>query len=186
MKKLIVFNLITLEGFFEGANHSIDWHQVDEEFNKFAIEQLNNADMLFFGRLTYELMAGYWSTPDGTNDDPVIANKMNTLPKIVFSKTMEKPEWENTKLIKENIIQEITTLKNQTGKDIYILGSAGLISSLIETNLIDEYRIMINPVVIGQGTPLFQNVKHQLRFSLREIKEFKSGNVLLFYETKRV
>lgn len=177
--------MVTLDGFFEGENHSIDWHNVDEEFNEFAKEQLNTADILLFGRITYELMASYWPTLSGTSDDPIIAYKMNTIPKIVISKTLEKAEWENTRLIKENIKEEITSLKNQPGKDIFIFGSVNLATTLREMDLIDEYRIIISPVVIGQGKPLFENVKNNLNFRLLKTRIFNSGNVLLYYEIKK-
>ena len=186
MRKIILFDLVTLDGYFEGINQSIDWHNVDEEFNQFAIEQLDKADMLLFGRVTYELMAGYWPTSAAATDDPIVAHKMNTISKIVFSKTMVTANWENTRLLKENIQEEVTLLKKQHGKDIYILGSADLASALREMNLIDEYRIMVNPVVIGRGKPLFANINHTLNLTLLHIKKFNSGNVLLYYETKRV
>ena len=177
--------MVTLDGYFEGSNQSIEWHNVDDEFNQFAIEQLENADILLFGRVTYDLMAGYWPSTGATNDDPIVAHKMNTISKIVFSKTMVTANWENTRLIKENIQEEVTLLKNQPGKDIYIFGSADLASTLREMNLIDEYRILVNPVVIGNGKPLFANINHTLKLNLLHIKRFNSGNVLLYYETQR-
>jgi len=177
--------MITIDGFFEGVNQSIEWHNVDEEFNEFAIEQLNSADMLFFGRVTYDLMAGYWTSVNATKDDQDVASKMNTISKIVFSKTLEKADWENAKLIKENLNDEITKLKSQSGKDILVLGSAELVSSLIEMDLIDEFRIMVNPIVIGQGKPLFVNIKKNLNFKLINTRIFNSGNVLLYYEPIR-
>ncbi|MDP4240052.1 MAG: dihydrofolate reductase family protein [Bacteroidota bacterium] len=185
MRKVILFNMITLDGYFERQDHSIEWHNVDEEFNEFAIEQLNNADVLLFGRATYDLMASYWPSVTATTDDPMVAHKMNTISKIVFSKTMKKADWENTRVINENIQEEITKLKNESGKDMYVFGSAELASSLRELGLIDEYRIMINPLVIGHGKPLFTNVDHDLNLKLLKIKQFKSGNVLLYYEPKR-
>ena len=177
--------MISLDGFFEGTDHSLEWHNVDEEFNVFAIEQLNSADLLMFGRKTYDLMAGYWPSLGATTDDPIVAYKMNTISKIVFSRTMDKAEWENTRLIKENIKEEITSLKNQAGNNIFIFGSANLVSTLQEMDLIDVYRIMINPVIIGQGKSLFANVKHNLNLRLLKTKKFKSGNILLDYEIKR-
>jgi len=182
MRKVILFNFITLDGFFEDENQSLEWHNVDDEFNKFAIEQLNTADLLLFGRITYQLMASYWPTPDSIADDPVVAQKMNSLPKIVFSKTLEKAEWENTRLVKENIREEIEKLKNQPGKDMFIFGSAELASTLREMGLIDEYRIMVNPVVIGSGKPLFLNINTNFNLKLLRTTVFKSGNVLLYYE----
>ena len=111
MRKLFAFNMVSLDGFFEGPNRDINWHNVDDEFNQFAIEQTSTVDTILFGRVTYELMAGYWPTPAATTDDPVIADLMNRLPKIVFSRTLQKAEWNNTRLIKDHIAEEITTLK---------------------------------------------------------------------------
>ena len=90
MRKLFSFNMVTLDGYFEGPNHEIDWHNVDGEFNEFAIEQTGAVDMLLFGRVTYQLMASYWPTPDAIKNDPIVADLMNRLPKIVFSRTLEK------------------------------------------------------------------------------------------------
>lgn len=182
MRKVTLFNFITLDGFFEDENRSIEWHNVDDEFNEFAIEQLNTTDLLLFGRITYQLMASYWPTPDSVADDRVVAKKMNSLPKIVFSRTLEKAEWENTRLVKENIREEIEKLKNLPGKDIFIFGSAELASTLREMGLIDEYRIMVNPVVIGSGKPLFLNINKKFNLKLLRSRVFKSGNVLLSYE----
>ena len=182
MRKVILFNMVTLDGFFEGINHSIEWHNVDKEFNEFAIEQLNSAEILIFGRKTYELMADYWPSLTATTDDPKVAYKMNTISKIVVSGTMEKADWENTRLIKENIKEEITALKNQSGKDLYLFGSAVLASTLREMNLIDEYRIMLNPVAIGHGKSLFSDLHYNLHLRLLKTRKFKSGNVLLSYE----
>jgi len=175
---------MTLDGFFEGPNKELDWHNVDKEFNEFASEQLLSADILLFGRITYELMKSYWPTETGTKDDPIIAEKMNTMPKIVFSRTLEKAGWNNTRLIKENIAEEIKKLKQQPGKDLMIMGSANLSSTLRQLNLIDEYRIMINPLVLGKGNPLFKNKDGKLDLRLIKSRVFSSGNVLLCYEPK--
>ena len=158
MRKMIFFMLTTLDGFYEGPNKEIDWHNVDEEFNEFAIEQLNSVDVLLFGRVTYELMASYWPTPAATTNDPIVADKMNSLPKIVFSKTLSSVEWQNTRLVKENITEEISKLRQQPGKDLIIFGSSDLAATFIQHGLIDEYRIMVNPVVLGNGKPLFKGI----------------------------
>jgi dihydrofolate reductase len=171
--------MISLDGFFEGPNQDINWHNVDDEFNDFAIEQLNTADILLFGRVTYQLMAGYW--PSAGDDDPIIAEKMNTISKIVFSRTLEKADWNNTRLIKDHIAEEIMKLKQQPGKDLFIFGSADLAVTFIQNNLIDEYRIMISPVILGRGTPMFKDLAHKLNLQLLRAKIFKSGNVLLYY-----
>lgn len=181
MRKVIIFNMVTLDGYFEGPNKEIDWHVVDEEFNEFAIEQLNSVDVLLFGRVTYELMAGYWPTPDATTNDPVVAGKMNSIPKIVFSKTLNKVEWQNTRLVKENFAEEIRKLKQQPGKDMIIFGSSDLAVTFIGQRLIDEYRIMVNPVILGNGKPLFKGLPQKLDLKLQKTRTFRSGNVLLYY-----
>ncbi len=182
MRTLYLFNMITLDGYFEGATKwDISWHKVDAEFNEFAIEQLNATDTLIFGRVTYEGMAAYWPTETPIKNDPIVANMMNSSPKVVFSRTMKNAEWNNTRVVKENTAQELANLKKQSGKDIGILGSANLASTLVESGLIDEYRVMINPVILGKGTLLFQGFGDRLNLRLLKARTFKSGNVLLCY-----
>jgi dihydrofolate reductase len=182
MGKVIVFNLTTLDGYFEGPKREIDWHHVDEEFNQFSIEQLNTVDTLLFGRLTYELMAGYWPTAQGIKDDPIVANKMNSLKKIVFSKTLSQADWQNTRLIKDNFVEEVSKLKRQPGKDMFIFGSSDLAVSFIPHDLIDEYRIMVNPIFLGSGKPFLKGIHNRIELRLIKTKSFKSGNVLIYYE----
>ena len=185
MRQVILFNMVTLDGFFAGPNEEIDWHHVDEEFNEFAIAQLNSAGGLLFGRVTYQGMASYWPTDTATANDPIVADKMNTLPKIVFSRTLERAEWNNTRLVKGNIAEEISKLKQQPGKDWLLFGSADLASTLTNLGLIDEYRIMLNPVVLGNGKPLFKGIKEKLNLKLANTKTFRNGNVLLCYQPDR-
>ena len=185
MRKVILFNMITLDGFFAGPNGDIDWHGVDDEFNEFAITQLDAVDVLLFGRVTYELMASYWPTADALINDPIIAKQMNHLPKIVFSRTLEKADWQNTRLVKGNIAEEISKLKQQPGKDLIIFGSADLSATLTNLDLIDEYRVMVNPVVLGSGKPLFQGIQNTLHLKLVNTRTFASGNVLLYYQPVR-
>lgn len=177
--------MISLDGFFEGPNREIDWHNVDEEFNEYAIDLLDNVDVLLFGRVTYELMANYWPTLSATTDDPIVASKMNSLPKIVFSRTLEKADWNNTRLVKENIAEEVSKLKQQPGKDLAIFGSSDLALSFIKLSLIDEYRIIVNPLVLGEGKSLFKGISDKLTLKLLKTKTFNSGNVLLYYQPKR-
>ena len=184
MRKVVFFNLISLDGYFEGPGRDINWHHVDEEFNEFAIQQTGEFGALLFGRVTYELMAGYWPTEAANRDDPEIARLMNSLPKIVFSNTLDNAEWENTKLVRDNIVEEVTTLKEQPGKDIAIFGSSDLALTFIDLGLIDEFRIMINPVVLGGGKPILQGIKSKLELNLLKVKTFQSGNVLLYYELR--
>lgn len=182
MRKLFAFNMVSLDGFFEGPNQDINWHHVDDEFNQFAIEQTSAVDMLLFGRVTYELMASYWPTSVARTDDPIIADLMNRLPKIVFSRTLQRADWENTRVVKDHIAEEITALKQQPGKDIALFGSANLLATLMQMDLVDEHRVIVNPVLLGSGTPLFQGMKDQLELKLVKARVFDSGNVLLCYQ----
>jgi len=182
MRKLIFQAITSVDGFFEGPNKEIDWHNVDEEFNNYAIDFLNELDLLLFGRVTYELMVSYWPKPDAIKNDPIVASKMNGLSKVVFSTTMQKADWNNTLLIKENIAEEVKILKHQPGKDIAILGSSDLAVSLIEHDLVDEFRICIDPLVLGNGKPLFQGMNRRFELTLIKTREFRSGNVLLYYK----
>jgi len=182
MRKVIFFNLISLDGYFEGPDRDITWHTVDEEFNEFAIQQTGEFGALLFGRVTYELMASYWPSDAAKQDDPVIAELMNSLPKIVFSNTLEKIEWENTKLVRDDIVEAVSKLREQPGNDIAIFGSSDLAVTFIDLGLIDEFRIMINPIVLGEGKPILHGIKTRLNLKLIKVRTFRSGNVLLYYE----
>ncbi|NJD58998.1 MAG: dihydrofolate reductase, partial [Anaerolineae bacterium] len=171
-----MFNLITLDGYFEGMNKwDIAWHSVDDEFNQFSIEQLDTASGLIFGRVTYEGMASYWPTPAAINDDPTVAAKMNSIPKYVFSRTLEKADWSNTQLIKGDAVDELRKLKQRSNKDLFIFGSANLSATFTNHRLIDEYRLMVNPVILGTGGALFQVNGKDLKFNLLNTKVFKNG-----------
>lgn len=177
--------MVTLDGFFEGPNGDIDWHNAgNEEFNEFAIEQTSSVDTLLFGRKTYQLMASYWPTETAVSSDPIIADLMNRMSKIVFSRTLESVNWNNTRLIRENAQQEIVNLKMQSGKDMAIFGSAELISTIMD--VVDEHRVMINPILLRRGSPLFKSSGEQVRLKLVDVKRFDSGNVLLTYQPDEV
>ena len=173
--------MVTLDGFFEGPNQDISWHSVDDEFNEFAIEQLGTVGVLLFGRVTYQMMASYWPTPAAIADDPIVADLMNRLPKVVFSTTLEKAEWNNARVIKDHIAEEIRKLKQQPGKDLALFGSANLMSTLMQLDLLDEHRIMVSPVVLGNGNPLFKRAENKLNLKLVKTRTFGNGNVLLCY-----
>lgn len=182
MRKLFSFNMVTLDGFFAGPGGDISWHNVDDEFNEFAIQQTGTLDVIMFGRVTYEMMASYWPTDAAIKDDPIVADQMNRSAKLVFSRTLDKAEWNNTRLIKDHIAEEIIKLKQQPGKDMALFGSANLMSTLVHLDLIDEHRIMVNPVVLGDGIPLFQGVKKPFKLKLVNSRTFRSGNVMLYYQ----
>jgi dihydrofolate reductase len=186
MRKVLLSNLVTLDGFFAGPKGELDWHIVDEEFNQYAIDLLSKVDALLFGRVTYQLMADYWpaaaTNPSTPKSDLEIADKMNNLPKIVFSKTLQKVEWKNTRLVKENIAEEISKMKEQSGKDMVIFGSGSIVSTFMQLGLIDEYRIIVNPVVLGNGKPLFKGINDKQNLKLLKTRVFGSGVVILYYQ----
>ena len=186
MRKVILSNMVTLDGFFEGPNKELDWHIVDEEFKEYAIDLLSKVDALLFGRVTYQLMADYWpaaaTNPSTSKSDLEIADKMNNLPKIVFSKTLQEVKWNNSRLVKENIAEEISKMKQQPGKVMVIFGSGSIVSNFMQHGLIDEYRIIVNPVVLGNGNPLFKGIKDKHNLNLLKTRAFSSGVVILYYE----
>ena len=183
MRKIFSFQVTSVDGYYEGPNQEFDWPIVDEEFNQFALQQLDEADTLF-GRVTYQLMASYWPTPAAEQDDPKVAAKMNELQKLVVSRTLEDPTpaWADTRLIRDDVAGELTKLKQQPGDDIVIMGSSALTVSLLDEGLVDELRIMVNPVALGAGKSLFHTARNRIGLTLRQARPFNSGNVLLQYQ----
>jgi dihydrofolate reductase len=181
MRKVIASIYVSLDGFFAGPNGEIDWFVWDEETAQYSKDLLHSIDTILFGRVTYELMARYWPTADPATEDPVIIDAMNNLPKIVFSKTLEKVAWNNTKLVKGNIADEVAALKQKPGTDIVIYGSGSIVSTLAQRGLIDEYLIFVNPIVLGSGKPLFKGMKDRLNLKLQKTRIFKNGVILLYY-----
>ncbi|MHB8843676.1 MAG: dihydrofolate reductase family protein [Nitrospirota bacterium] len=185
MRKLTVFNLMTLDGYIAGPDGDISWHNVDEEFQELATAASNSGNTLLFGRVTYELMAGFWPTPEAIRTDPVVAAGMNRSEKVVFSRTLQKADWNNTRLVKDDMIAEVRRLKQLPGKDLTVLGSGSLVSQLAQEGLIDEYNILLNPVVIGRGKTMFEGLKNRLVLKLTDTRKFGNGNILLKYEPVR-
>ncbi len=183
MRKLIMWNLVTLDGMFEGPRSwDLDWHQYvwGPELEQLSIEQLRTADMLLFGRITYEGMAAYWQTAQGELAE--VADFMNKLPKAVFSRTLQSADWNNTRLIQHNAVREILTLKQQGAGNLFVFGSAGLCTTLIEHALFDEYRLAMVPVVLGAGNPLFKPGPKRLNLQLIEARPLGKGCVMLRYQ----
>jgi dihydrofolate reductase len=181
MRKLGVFNLMTLDGHFCGPDGDISWFNLDAEFHKVAEMNATSGNILLFGRVTYQLMAAYWPTPAALKNDPVVAKGMNGSPKIVFSRTLAKADWSNTRLVKEDMLGEVRKLKKEAGPDLTLLGSGSIVAQLAQAGLIDRYRIMLNPVVLGKGKTMFESVTDKLALKLTESRRFGNGNVLLCY-----
>ncbi|KAA0993575.1 dihydrofolate reductase family protein [Dyadobacter aurulentus] len=182
MAKLTTFNFITLNGLYKGPQEDTSWHRHGEEEAEYASGSMEgDHSILLFGRKTYESMASWWPSPMALETMPEVAAGMNRSEKIVFSKTLESADWENTTLIKGDLIDEIKRLKETLTKDLVVLGSSNLITQLADARLVDYYGIMIDPVALGNGTPFFNGLKNKLDLKLVESKVFKSGVVLLGY-----
>ena len=172
---------ISLDGFIEGPNREIDWHMVDDELHAHFNEQLGAMGAFLSGRVTHELMAGFWPTAD---QDPASTGRMvefariwREMPKIVYSKTLKRADW-NTTVVREVVPEEIIDLKAQPGGDLVISG-ADLSASFMKHDLIDEFRLYVHPIVIGKGKPLFQASETRNNLRLAETRTFGNGVVLL-------
>jgi dihydrofolate reductase len=183
MRKLVVFNHVTLDGYFTDMNGDMSWaHSDDAEWNAFVADNARGGGVLVFGRITYDLMTSYWPTPLAIENDPVVAERMNNLPKVVFSRTLDKASWNNTKLVNGDPAPEIRKMKQEPGEDMVIFGSGSIVSQLAQEGLIDEYQIVVNPIVLGKGRTMFDGIKEKLTLKLTKTRSFGNGNVLLCYE----
>lgn len=179
MRKLIMWNFVTLDGYFEGAkNWDLPWHERfwGEELMQFSLEQLESADMLVFGRVTYEGMAAHFATAKGA-----IADYMNKLPKLVCSRTLPSAGWNNTTLAKDNAPAEVARLKQQGNGNMFVFGSANLSRTLMSERLFNEYRIGVAPVIHGRGRLLFSEEQNPLSLQLLESRVLSTGCVILRY-----
>ena len=183
MRKVIASPFTSLDGMMSGPQGEIEWNEpyFDEEMAAYVREQFEGVDTLLFGRVTYQWFAQFWPN-QGVKDSPGEAEKMNSIKKIVFSRTLEKAEWNNSSIVRDNIAGEISRLKEQQGANLSIDGSPTLIHSFNKLGLIDEYRIRVHPVVLGSGVPLFKDQSEMMRLKLLEARPFRSGVVVLRYE----
>jgi dihydrofolate reductase len=183
MRKIILMMSVSLDGFIEGPNREIDWHLVDDELHDHFNEQLSTMGAFLSGRVTYELMAGFWPTADAdpSSTRPMVefARIWRDMPKIVYSRTLERAGW-NTTVVRDVVPHEVMELKAQPGGDM-VLGGADLAAAFMRHDLIDEYRIYIHPVVIGGGKPLFPPSDTRIDLQLTETRTFGNGVVLLRY-----
>ncbi|UKS27805.1 dihydrofolate reductase family protein [Paenibacillus sp. HWE-109] len=183
MRKVIVFNRLSLDGFFTGLNGEIDWFLHDPEVDKAAHEYMH-ADTLLFGKLTYQMFVSYWpnvaTNPNAPEQARALAEELNQMTKVVFSNSLEEATWVNSRLIKDNLVEEVRALKQGDGADITVFGSGTIVQQLVDAGLIDELLIVVTPVVLGTGRGLFDNVG-KMNLKLLASRGFGSGNVLLYY-----
>jgi dihydrofolate reductase len=185
MRRLIVFNQVTLDGYFSGVNGDIGWaHRdtMDEEWDAFVAGNATSGGQLLFGRVTYQLMASYWPTAQAARNDPVVAERMNNLPKVVFSKTLDPATWNNTTLVKEDVAGAIRRLKQEPGAHMAIMGSGSIVSQVAREGLIDEYQLVVIPIVLGRGRTMFEGIEKPFALTPTTTRTFRNGNVLLCYE----
>ncbi len=179
MRKIFAFLMVTLDGYHETADGDLFWHNVDDEFHEFAVAQLDEADTLLFGRKTYLGMAEFWPSPAAL-EMPATARQMNGYPKIVVSRSLATADWGPASIIRDDVPAQLRKLKEQDGKDIALLGSSTLAASLLGTGVIDELRMMVNPVVLGSGHPVLSGAS-RTDLELVRSRQFASGNTLLTY-----
>jgi dihydrofolate reductase len=184
MARLTVFNSVSLDGYFTDRNNQMNWAHnpvPDKEWDNFVEGNAGGGGVLVFGRITYELMASYWPAPAAARNDPVVAERMNHLPKIVFSRTLKQAAWDHTRLVKEGLVEEIRVLKAGPGKDMAILGSGSIVAQLAQEGLIDEYQIVAIPVILGAGRTMFDGIGKPVPMKLVKSRAFTNGNVLMCY-----
>jgi len=184
MQKLIVFNHVSLDGFFVDGNGRMDWAKMgqrDAEWDAFVAENASGDGALVFGRVTYELMNSYWPTPMARQHDAIVADRMNDMKKIVFSRTLDNATWNNTTVIKDDLAGAMRKMKQESPIGLTILGSGTIISQLAPEGLIDEYQMVMNPVILGAGRTMFDGVKRRLDLKLDHWRAFKNGCVFLKY-----
>lgn len=184
MKKMIVSNLVTLDGFIAGPNGELDWFRADEEFLGHARNLLRSVGTLLFGRRTYEMMAKYWPTAEAIKSDPIVAERMNSLPKVVVSKSPLKLEWNNSRPVRDRVAENIEELKKNGAGDIVIFGSGELVSSLLLLGLIDELRLFVHPIILGRGQPEYVHMTNKVELDFLTSVPFKSGVIMLAYKPR--
>lgn len=188
MRKLIASVFVSLDGFIVGPNEDISWvtNNFNDEMGKYAGDLMNSMDYILLGRVTYQIMINAW--PNWTEETAPGAERMNNVPKIIFSRTLDKVEWgkyNNARLVNDNVAEEITKIKQQPGKDMVIYGSANLVQGLTRMGLIDEYQLLLHPIILGSGKPLFNGLTKSVTLKLLRSDTFKNGVVVLYYQPER-
>ncbi|NUP10950.1 MAG: deaminase [Polyangiaceae bacterium] len=187
MSRMIVSMMTSIDNYIEGPGRALDWNIESPGFTRYCEEMLAETDTMLFGRVSYEMMIAYWpaaeTDPKQSSSQQAFAKTMNTLPKVVLSRTLARATWNNTTIARD--VEDLRTVKEKAKKNVMVFGGAGIISAVRAAGLVDEWRVIVNPVVLGAGTPLFANVKE--RFSLRHLRTetLDSGVTILAYEPRR-
>ncbi len=184
MPRLNMFNSISLDGYFTDTNNDMSWAHAggdDAEFRSFIAGNASGAGGLIFGRVTYEMMAAFWPTPAAAQQMPEVAAGMNRSAKYVFSRHLKKADWANTTILSGDPVQEIAKLKGGGGPGLTILGSGSIVKQLAAAGLIDDYQLMVCPVILGSGRTLFDGIPGRPSLKLANSRAFKNGKVFLHY-----
>lgn len=185
MRRLAVFNSVSLDGYFTGANGDMSWaHKNDPEWVEFTNSNTKGQSMMLFGRVTYDMMKSFWPTPAAQQSMPQVADKMNGSPKVVFSHTLNEATWENTQLVKDDIVGFVRDLKEQSGPDLILMGSGTIIAQLSAARLVDQYQIVTVPIVLGQGRTMFEGMPDALELERVDSRTFTNGNIVNTYRPK--
>jgi dihydrofolate reductase len=184
VRKLLVFNSVTVDGYFTDENNDMSWahRQNDPEWSEFTAENAKSGGELLYGRVTYELMVKFWPTPAAASAFPEVAEQINKAPKVVFSRSMEKADWNNARVVKGDLAEEVKKLKEEPGDPLVLMGSGKIISQIAPKGLVDEYQLVVNPIVLGKGRTMFEGIEDKLNLTLTSTRAFKNGNVLLSYK----
>jgi dihydrofolate reductase len=178
----MVFNNVSLDGYIADESGDMSWaHSQDPEWAAFTSENASGGAEMLFGRRTYELMAGFWPTPQAAQSIPDVARAMNEMPKVVFSRTLEKADWQNTRLVKDDLPGEVRRMKAQPGPGLLVMGSGSIVAQLTDEGLVDEYQVVVHPVVLGRGRGMF-DVREKTALVFKKARTFGNGNVVLWYE----
>ena len=183
MRKLRVFNSVTLDGYFTDAKGDMSWAHgnQDKEWTDFVSGNARGESAMIFGRVTYQMMAGWWPGPQAKQAMPAVADRMNAAAKVVFSKTLERADWNNTKLVENDPAGTIRKMKTESGPDLIIFGSGTIVALLTEAGLVDEFQLVVVPVVLGQGRTMFDGVTLRPKLQLTQSRAFQNGNIFLTY-----
>lgn len=184
MRTILAFENISLDGCFADAQGGIGWaHREprDPEFDAFVSGNAEGGGVVLLGRVTYDLMASWWPTEQAKQMDPVVAERMNGMEKVVFSRTMRDAAWSNTRLVNGDPVAAVRRMKQEPGPDMVILGSGSIVTQLARAGLVDEFQLVVIPVVLGGGRQLCQGLGDQLTLRLMESRAFPNGNVMLRY-----
>lgn len=184
MRTLLAFENISVDGCFADSSGDISWahrEPPDPEFDAFIAGNASGGGVVLLGRITYELMAGWWPTEQAKQSSPVVAEQMNSLPKVVFSRTLREATWSNTTVVSDGMAEAVRQMKSEPGPGMVILGSGSIVTQLAREGLIDEYQLVLNPVVLGGGRQLCEGLGDRLGLALESARAFANGNVVLRY-----